>query len=290
MALIANQTNPQSQPAKLCLLFVIQAACRHGEARQMTYDEFRWKQINSPVDWGDGDPDGDPDSGNDGWDVVDWDELERGSTKTIVWFLPKEHTKTGKARRVPMNSECIKTLREARPLRQKLGTDLVFPSYRRPHGIIGRSTLSAMCDRLELGGTPHGCRTSFRNWCEHVGVSDNAAEISIGHELSQVKRAYLRSLLLAQRSLVMEYWAQYLRGKLSDDWKMTGPTDHELAERVLNMGESIVALTTQVAALTTQVGTLTKMLADAEERARDAEKRLAARDLQEREMQPALAL
>ena len=48
-------------------------------------------------------------------------------------------------------------------------------------------------------------------------------ELQLGHKLGPIKRAYLRTDLLAERAGMMEAWAMYLRGELPDDWDWISP-------------------------------------------------------------------
>ena len=286
MTSIRSITGPRALSSNLCLLLVILTSCRGKEARLMTWDQLRWKEIESAENWNEK---------ADLWDPVDWHEFYAGdTTKTVVWFIPGENTKTGQPRRLPMSTGCLDLLREARPLHENWGSDLVFPSPIRPHRALGRSILRDKCKQLGLAGTTHGFRTSLRNWWGEVSAPGDAGEIQIGHELGQVKRAYLRTDLLAERAEVMEAWAQYLRGELPDGWKWTGPSNDELLEKVVD-------LTKQISGLTTQVEIMTSMISEADNRASEAQNRAEAAEKEaaeyrrkfarlESEMRPTLSL
>ena len=279
---IRGVIHPKPVVTKLCLLFVFLTACRHVEARKMTWNELRWKQINTRADWGDGVDD----RTNGGWEPVDWDEFKQGTTKTIVWIISKEHAKMNKPLCIPMPSECLDVLREARQFHEQWGSDLVFPSPYKGHGVLSDGTLGKMCNRLELGGSPHGGRSSFGSWCHDAEVPFVTKEIALAHELSPVVRAYTRTDVLEERSRLMEYYSQYLRGELPDDWKW-GNANSALIKQVTELTEKIESLFEQVA-------TMVDLLAAAEKRAKDAEERLAGKETflarLKGEMQPTMSL
>lgn len=113
LAYLVEDAEPRSLPTRLCLRFVMLTGCRHGEARKMEWNELRWKKITNPADWSDPQWDETGQPGDD-WEPVYWDELERGSTKTVVWYIPAPHTKKRAPRRVPMSVACLDVLRETR--------------------------------------------------------------------------------------------------------------------------------------------------------------------------------
>ena len=141
----SGSTTSRTLPTQLALRFIVLTGCRSVEVRTMEWTDLRWKVINSPTDWGDGVKvrrDGTPNF--EGWRILDWEELERGLDKdvVVVWFIPPEHSKMGKWHRIPLSTDALALLREARTLYEKWGKDLVFPSNNKPHAPLGRSTLS----------------------------------------------------------------------------------------------------------------------------------------------------
>ena len=63
---------------------------------------------------------------------------------------------------------------------------------------------------LDLAGTVHGFRSSFRDWCAETGVDRALAESALGHVVGGVEGAYLRSALIERRRPLMQAWADYL--------------------------------------------------------------------------------
>ena len=65
--------------------------------------------------------------------------------------------------------------------------------------------------RLGIGGTPHGMRWSFRDWCSQTGVAREVAEAALAHKVrSQAEAAYRRTDLFERRRRLMNDWAAYL--------------------------------------------------------------------------------
>ena len=92
--------------------------------------------------------------------------------------------------------------------RQRTGTYFPHPTERGPLSI---AALEGRCKKCGLACTPHGFRSSFRDWAEELsGASHNAIELSLAHAVgTQVERAYLRSDLIEQRRPLLQAWADY---------------------------------------------------------------------------------
>ena len=66
-------------------------------------------------------------------------------------------------------------------------------------------------DQTRLGGTLHGMRSSFRDWCGETGVPREVAEACLAHRIgTAAEQAYARSDLLERRRELMKAWAHYL--------------------------------------------------------------------------------
>ena len=138
---------------------------------------------------------------------AEWSEIAPGAG---LWTVPAIKMKSGKPHRVPLSPRALEVLGEA--AEQWGGPEgLVFPGL---HGKqMHASILPELCRKLELGATPHGFRSSFRDFCAETGVSREVAEQALAHAVkNRVEAAYRRSDLLAQRREVMAAWAAYLAG------------------------------------------------------------------------------
>ncbi len=134
-----------------------------------------------------------------------WSEI---NLEGRVWIIPGERMKTGREFRVPLSGRAIEILSESAEYAD--GSGLVFPSLR--GRVLSDATLSKLAKENGIKGTPHGMRSSFRDWCVENGVSREVAEASLAHVVgsNKIERAYLRSTLLDLRRVLMEKWADFL--------------------------------------------------------------------------------
>ena len=136
--------------------------------------------------------------------LAEWSEID-----TRTWTIPAERMKAGRPHRVPLSQQALGVLQEARSLDD--GSRLIFPSVR---GTLSDSTISKLLRERGIEGTPHGMRSSFRNWCAETGVPRELAESALAHVVQNAtEAAYLRSDLLERRSPLMQEWACHLASR-----------------------------------------------------------------------------
>ena len=134
-----------------------------------------------------------------------WDEIDHD-----VWTIPANRMKAKREHRVPLSRRALEILEEARKLHDDGG--IVFRGAK--GGGINASMFSGLLRHLGIEGTPHGMRSSFRDWCSETGVAREVAEAALAHVVkNRVEAAYARSDLLDRRREVMQAWAAYLAGK-----------------------------------------------------------------------------
>ena len=132
-----------------------------------------------------------------------WDEFDFDAA---VWTVPAAHMKRGRAHRVPLSTGALAVLDEARELTG--GRGLVFPGP--GGGELGKSTVAKALARAGVGGTPHGFRSSFKDWARHEGVHELLSEFALAHvEGSRTVAAYARDDLLDRRRPVMQAWCGF---------------------------------------------------------------------------------
>ena len=75
-----------------------------------------------------------------------------------------------------------------------------------------KAPLMLMRSMGEAIATPHGFRTSFRNWCgEKTNFAREIIEMCLAHQIGNaVEQAYWRGDALEKRREVMEAWAAYV--------------------------------------------------------------------------------
>ena len=76
--------------------------------------------------------------------------------------------------------------------------------------MVGAAVFGWLLNDLKIDCSPHGFRSSFRDWCGETGVPREVAEACLAHTIrNQAEAAYARSDLLERRRAVMEAWAEY---------------------------------------------------------------------------------
>ena len=173
-ALATIDESAASVAAKLCLRFLVLTAARSGEARGAT------------------------------WSEIDMEACE--------WRIPGSRMKAGQDHRVPLSDAALAVLDRARDLRD--GSDLIFPSPRRPGQELSDMTLTKVLRTTGFAerATVHGFRSSFRDWAaEKTSAPHAVMELALAHAVgSKVEQAYARSDLLAKRRDLMRRWSDYL--------------------------------------------------------------------------------
>ena len=136
---------------------------------------------------------------------AEWPEIDLGDG---AWTVPVARSKTRRPHRVPLSDRAVALLAEARA--RTGGQGLVFPtSSGRP---MARQVFGRLQRRLGIGGSPHGFRSSFRDWAAETGVDRQVAEACLAHVVGGVEGAYLRSDLFDQRREVMQRWSHVCEG------------------------------------------------------------------------------
>jgi integrase len=169
-----------------------------------------------------------------------WTEIDF-ATKT--WTRPPAHMKAKKEHKIPLAPRCIDILKEAKQLSG--GSDYIFP------GMYAGRSLSNMVFHMTLrrmnktGFTPHGFRSSFRDWAEEKGrgrYSHRAIEESLAHGVpNKVEGAYLRTQLFEQRRELMADWARFATAAPSAKVvKMRGEKTRPRGTRAVQFSSTII--------------------------------------------------
>ncbi len=142
--------------------------------------------------------------------AMTWAEVD---LENKVWEIPGERMKSGAAHRVPLSEPAIEILRAARVL----DPEKVFPGQRRGQPMHDM-TIAAPLKRLDVAGTVHGFRSTFRDWAaERTSAPREIAEMCLAHEVGNaVERAYRRSDLFDKRRSLMERWARWCCPAIGD--------------------------------------------------------------------------
>lgn len=134
-----------------------------------------------------------------------WDEIDM---EARVWRVPADRIKAGKPHRVPLSDDAMAVLERAPRM---AGSDLVFTAPR--GGQLSDMTLAKVLKRMEVDATPHGFRSTFKDWARSCTTyADEVSELALAHVSSDATRAaYARDELLPQRTRLMADWARFCR-------------------------------------------------------------------------------
>lgn len=136
-----------------------------------------------------------------------WEEIQGD-----VWVLSAERMKSERPFVVPLSPAAVALL-ERMAVAGRRGW--IFPGQRqkgRPAPHISDATMDAVLKRMKLPYTPHGFRSTFRDWAgDCTDHAREIAEAALAHVVGDdTERAYRRSDALAKRRRLMDDWATYL--------------------------------------------------------------------------------
>lgn len=134
-----------------------------------------------------------------------WPEID---LKKAVWSVPAERMKAKKEHRVPLSPAAVALLNS---LDRSEKTDLVFPGPR-SHAPLSDMSLIAIMRKLKLEATPHGFRSTFRDWAsEYTNYPRELAEVALAHlKGDATEAAYWRSDVLEKRRRMIDDWAEFI--------------------------------------------------------------------------------
>ncbi|MDH6150519.1 MULTISPECIES: tyrosine-type recombinase/integrase [Paraburkholderia] len=135
---------------------------------------------------------------------AEWSEID---LEKQIWAVPAEKMKAKKEHRVPLSSAAVKLIKS---IERKDGADLVFPSPR-AGGALSDMSLLAIMRRQGLKATPHGFRSTFRDWAgEYTNYPRELAEVALAHiKGDATEAAYWRGDVLEKRRRLMTDWAEF---------------------------------------------------------------------------------
>ena len=139
-----------------------------------------------------------------------WREIDMAEA---VWTIPGVRMKGGIEHRVPLSTETVALLEQAKAYGK--GDAYVFSANGKP---LGSATMLKILKREGVQSTVHGFRSSFRQWCQGEGVPFEVAEAALAHRPSEaVVRAYARSDYLEERRAIMGKYAKHCTRTLGND-------------------------------------------------------------------------
>ena len=128
-----------------------------------------------------------------------------------LWNVPPHRMKQPRPHSVPVTARMTNLLEVTRKFSGS-DPDIVFPGKGKG-GFLGENTLQALIKSYHLGMTPHGIRSSFRDWCAETEHDHIQAEICLHHQVGDATmRAYFRTNLVEQRRGIMSDWGDVVHG------------------------------------------------------------------------------
>ena len=159
--------------AALALEFLIVTACRSGEVRGATWNEF---------------------------------DLE-----AKVWTISAARMKGGRLHRVPLTDRALELLTLVRPLKRIDG--LVFPGIKQGSALSDMTLAAVLrrMQIPQAKASPHGFRSSFKDWAtETTSFPNELSEAALAHICGDAtERAYRRGDQFRRRRELMEAWGNY---------------------------------------------------------------------------------
>jgi integrase len=136
-----------------------------------------------------------------------WSEMDLDQK---IWIVPGKRMKSGREHRIPLSSGALSLLKLA--LDYTLG-EFVFPGAKLNHPLSNMAFLALLRRMKRNEITPHGFRSSFRDWAaESTSFSNEVAEMALAHSVTdKVEAAYRRGDLLETRKALMEEWSDFCR-------------------------------------------------------------------------------
>jgi integrase len=134
-----------------------------------------------------------------------WSEIDLTSK---LWTIPPERMKGGREHRIPLSGAAIELLEPLRLIRQG---DHVFPGRKSGRALSGMVLLEVLRRMGRTDITPHGFRSSFRDWAaERTNFPNEVVEMALAHAVgNKVEAAYRRGDMFEKRRRLMDAWAEF---------------------------------------------------------------------------------
>ena len=137
-----------------------------------------------------------------------WTEFDLSEA---VWRIPAERMKMRTEHIVPLSRQAIETLQTLQVISGN--AELLFPGDRNRKKPISNNTLLKALERMGFKGrmTGHGFRGLASTVLHENGFDHAHIEVQLAHqERNRISASYNHALYLKQRTLLMQWWADYL--------------------------------------------------------------------------------
>ena len=137
-----------------------------------------------------------------------WTEFDLSEA---VWRIPAERMKMRTELIVPLSRQAIETLQTLKVISGN--AELLFPGDRNRKKPISNNTLLKALERMGFKGrmTGHGFRGLASTVLHENGFDHAHIEVQLAHqERNRISASYNHALYLKQRTVLMQWWADYL--------------------------------------------------------------------------------
>jgi integrase len=134
------------------------------------------------------------------WSHVDFDRAE--------WYVPREHSKTGKPHIVPLAPQTVALFRELHVL--ACGSQFLLASRHSIRKPMCLDTINKALDQLTFNMphfTVHDLRRTAATRCAEGGFPADVVELALNHVRQGIRGVYNRSELLEPRRVMLSWWA-----------------------------------------------------------------------------------
>ena len=142
-------------------------------------------------------------------------KFEQFDLEKRIWTIPYQNMKARKEHKIPLSNEAISIIKF---MRQKHNHEYVFTNLVTGKHISNGAMLHLLKSKFRnLRITTHGFRSTFRTWAEEQGKYQYyAIKFSQAHELpNKIEKAYMRSDLKPERTIIMNDWEKYLLSNIA---------------------------------------------------------------------------
>jgi integrase len=119
--------------------------------------------------------------------------------------------KARREHRVPITEEMRNILARMKEWREAHRSDLIFASPNKFQILTDVSVAKTLKRYSKPEATPHGLRSSFKDWSTEEGWDDYLSEQQLAHrDRNKVRSAYRRSDVFEGRRAMMRAWTDFL--------------------------------------------------------------------------------
>lgn len=136
-----------------------------------------------------------------------WKEID---LESALWTVPGSRMKRGQDHAVPLPRQAIETLEKLKAVTYKGKNSYVFASSASKYGVLAENSIRIALHGLGFKVTAHGLRSLLTDVLNEQGFNRDAIERQLDHaESNNVRAAYLRSDFMAQRVVMMQWYANW---------------------------------------------------------------------------------